>query len=314
MFSIVIPAYNASATIERAVGSVLAQSSPDFELIVVDDGSTDDTAALVERIADPRIRIVRQKNAGEGAARNAGIAAASNEWVALLDADDFWFEDHLAELDRLKRDHPNAGIVASGLIVVPSGKPAARRGRRRGHASREVRFFREVGRATNPLSASSIALRKSALDKIGGYRDFPSGSDMEFHARMALAFPMAASTWPTAVWMPLPTGLTAAKHRRERGNPPASLSELSPAVATVLDRYDEADPALRHDIDLFVLRYLEWRLRTAIRQRDRKAMRALRELYRGRLPLRHRLLRATAFLPPVIAELALRLSRSTGRL
>jgi glycosyltransferase involved in cell wall biosynthesis len=98
-FSVVIPAYNAAATLARALDSVVAQSVPAFEIVVVDDGSTDTTAAAAEAYAAAHpaspIRVIRQTNAGVAAARNAGATAASGDWLAFLDADDWYTPERL---------------------------------------------------------------------------------------------------------------------------------------------------------------------------------------------------------------------------
>lgn len=109
--SVIMPAWNAAATIERSIESVLTQDHVDLELVVVDDGSSDATAALVERIAahDARVRLVRQANAGVAAARNAGIAASSGRYLAFLDSDDWWYPGKLRrQLD---------GMRESGALV-----------------------------------------------------------------------------------------------------------------------------------------------------------------------------------------------------
>ena len=93
--SVIVPAYNAARFIEGAIDSVLAQSYTDFELLIVNDGSTDDTLARCERYSDPRIRIVKQDNRGLAGARNSGVREACGEYLAFLDADDLWRNDKL---------------------------------------------------------------------------------------------------------------------------------------------------------------------------------------------------------------------------
>jgi len=88
--SVVIPLYNKSSYVQGALVSALFQTVPVDEIIVVDDGSTDDSAAMVETMGDPRIRLIRQDNQGVSAARNAGLKASRGEWIAFLDADDTW--------------------------------------------------------------------------------------------------------------------------------------------------------------------------------------------------------------------------------
>jgi glycosyltransferase involved in cell wall biosynthesis len=104
--SVIIPAYNAAAYIERAIGSVLAQTRPADEIIVVDDGSKDNTADIVRSFAD-KVKLISQANAGVSAARNAGIRAATGDWIAFLDADDEWLPDFLKAQTRLLSRNPH---------------------------------------------------------------------------------------------------------------------------------------------------------------------------------------------------------------
>ena len=113
-FSVIIPLYNKGRYIDATLASVTAQTFADMEVIVIDDGSTDDGPARVatHASADTRLRLLRQPNGGVSAARNAGLRAARGEWVAFLDADDTWMPTYLAEMHALARRHPEAGLCA----------------------------------------------------------------------------------------------------------------------------------------------------------------------------------------------------------
>ena len=124
--SVVIPTYNRARVVGEAIDSALAQTHERLEVIVVDDGSTDDTAERVGRRRDRRLRYVRREHAGVSSARNAGIAAATGDLVSFLDSDDLWKPEKIeTEVAALAR-HPEAGGVFSdlekrdGATVVPS--------------------------------------------------------------------------------------------------------------------------------------------------------------------------------------------------
>jgi glycosyltransferase involved in cell wall biosynthesis len=112
---VVLPTYNRAALLERSAGSVLSQEFRDLELLIVDDGSTDGTPAVVERLQarDPRVRPVRQRNSGAAAARNAGMARARGEFVAFQDSDDEWLPGHLAGHVAALSQSPDVGVVYS---------------------------------------------------------------------------------------------------------------------------------------------------------------------------------------------------------
>lgn len=97
LFSVIIPLYNRRETIGKAIESVLAQSEQDFELIIIDDGSTDNPQSVVKTFKDERIRFIQQKNAGSSTARNHGIKAANGQYIAFLDSDDIFLPHHLAQ-------------------------------------------------------------------------------------------------------------------------------------------------------------------------------------------------------------------------
>lgn len=122
--SVVIPMYNVAEYIEQSLNSVLAQSFEHFEVICVDDGGSDDTLSIVESYRDPRIRVVSQKNRGLAGARNTGIAHARGQFVALLDADDYWAPEKLeAHVNHLRRNERVGISYSASWFVSETGKP-----------------------------------------------------------------------------------------------------------------------------------------------------------------------------------------------
>ena len=121
LISVVIPLYNKGGFIKKTVESVISQSYDNFEIIIVNDGSTDNSASVVEGIDDNRITLINQENQGEGVARNTGIRHANAEWVALLDADDTWHPQFLERCISLIKSFPEA-ILAGTNAVTETGK------------------------------------------------------------------------------------------------------------------------------------------------------------------------------------------------
>lgn len=122
-FSVVIPLYNKEQYLRRAVESVLSQGAAVYEVIVVDDGSTDNGPAQLDSLGDSRVRLIRQPNGGVSAARNTGIEAATGEYVAFLDADDAWLPGFVDELLTLMQLYPQASLYATSYCRVwPDGR------------------------------------------------------------------------------------------------------------------------------------------------------------------------------------------------
>ena len=132
MISVVIPLYNKAQSIRRTLDSVLAQTYTNYEVIVVDDGSTDDSANIAEATLHEfsghplgyglDFRVIRKKNGGVSSARNAGILAAKGEYVAFLDGDDLWHPEYLETLARLIHDYPNAALYGIGCSTINGDK------------------------------------------------------------------------------------------------------------------------------------------------------------------------------------------------
>lgn len=117
LVSVVVPTYNRCEQLPRAIDSILKQTAQDLEVIVVDDGSSDDTPAVAKRFTDPRVRYLRRENGGVCAARNTGIAAARGDWLAFLDDDDEWLPEKLSlQLAAAERAGTDVGLVGCVLL------------------------------------------------------------------------------------------------------------------------------------------------------------------------------------------------------
>ena len=125
--SIILPTYNRGDVLLRAVRSVQAQTFPDWELLLIDDGSTDDSVARVEALGDPRIRVLQQANQGVYSARNAGLAASRADWLTFMDSDDAWLPQFLALTTAFLRHHPDADWVTTEFLEdLGDGSPRIR--------------------------------------------------------------------------------------------------------------------------------------------------------------------------------------------
>jgi len=164
LVSVVIPAYNAARTVVSTVQTVLDQTVRDLEVVVVDDGSSDDTVEVARGIDDPRVRVVARENGGAAAARNTGIAEAKGTWVAFLDSDDQWLpvklERQLAYVDA----HPDVHAVQTGAYLVDDDLQVhhVRRCRPSRDALWESLLFRNL-----PAFGSTLMIRRSKLVEIG---------------------------------------------------------------------------------------------------------------------------------------------------
>lgn len=164
--SVVIPAYNSSAMVKEAIASVLAQTYDDFEIIVVDDGSTDDTESVVRSFGD-RVLYLKQENQGAGAARNSGIHASGGEYVAFLDSDDLWSPEKLSEqIPVLERDS-ELGLVYSDWAVVSQDGPVEDSYLRKLPAASGYVFDQLV--QCGFILTSGVLLRRACLNDVGGF-------------------------------------------------------------------------------------------------------------------------------------------------
>lgn len=170
--SVIIPLYNKAGSILRAIDSVLVQTMPDFELLVVDDGCTDGSAELAASVADSRVRVISQPNAGVSAARNRGVAEARSALVAFLDADDTWEPRFLEVTLKAQLRYPSAVAWFSDFYEVGPSRAVPTIGA--WGKARVIRNYPDwfVRHRGNGLFSSSSLVRKDALEACGG---FPAG-------------------------------------------------------------------------------------------------------------------------------------------
>jgi glycosyltransferase involved in cell wall biosynthesis len=194
--SAVVTTYNYGRFLPDALDSVLGQSHRELEIVVIDDGSTDDTAAVVRRYADRGVRYVRRPHGGAGRARNAGLEVTSAPLVAFLDADDAWLPDRVeAGLAHLAR-HPELALVAAHAYACdeqlrPTAVvPAATR--EKGHMLEQLLVDNVV------LNPSSVLVRRPAIEAAGGFSEIPFGEDWDTWIEIAKRFPIGFIDRPLA--------------------------------------------------------------------------------------------------------------------
>jgi glycosyltransferase involved in cell wall biosynthesis len=226
-FSVVIPVYNRAAALAAAITSVRAQSFQDFEIVVVDDGSQDNPRVVVDRLDDPRIRFIRQINAGGGAARNTGIDHAQGAFVAFLDSDDLFLPGHLEAMHALLDS--TTGLVGYARVRVDRGegrvflKPPRALAR-----SENMAEYLLCDRGFTPTS--TIVAPREAAAQVRFDEHLRVAEDTDFAIRLSLAgcrFQMLEA--PGAVWKDIsdPDRLSASKGGGELD---AWLSCLKPKI------------------------------------------------------------------------------------
>jgi glycosyltransferase involved in cell wall biosynthesis len=201
MFSVVIPLYNKATYIQKSVNSVLIQSFKHFEIIIINDGSTDNSLEVIESINDNRIRIISQKNCGVSIARNNGVKASMYENIAFLDADDWWEPDFLKEFSILINEFPDAGIygcrywmVKNGISKVePVGIPD-------NFKAGYINYFETYAKTySTPFNCSFVVVNKSDFNNVGGFNpNLKFGEDFHLWARIALKYQVGYINKPLA--------------------------------------------------------------------------------------------------------------------
>lgn len=239
-FSVIIPLFDKGSYLSETIRSISAQSFSDFEIIVVDDGSTDDSSNQVRAMNDPRLRLMSQDNAGPGPARNLGCESARGEWLAFIDADDVWAANHLAVLRDLILSAPDCNVVATTSRQFDDSQifPAQMANQDVIH---RVDYLADGGERF--VHTSSIAIRKATFFEIGKFGAFFPGEDTELWVRLALQYPFVISTANTSGYRRATNGIM--EQLEKLNEPPVGPGE-APAQVFLEAALMNPDFALRH--------------------------------------------------------------------
>lgn len=202
-FSVIIPLYNKSSYVKKALESVGAQTCTDFELIVVDDGSTDDSANICEEYLSSLTHsfahlFIRQSNSGVAAARNRGVAESHGEYLCFLDADDWWESTFLDEIDKLITEYPDAGIYATNYVYYKPGKTHVALNLPRGYINYPEAY---INSGAMPVTSITTCMPRKVFDEMGGFPvGIKLGEDFLLWAKTALHYPVVFCEKPLAYY------------------------------------------------------------------------------------------------------------------
>jgi len=235
MISVVIPTYNRAQFLAETIESVLAQVYREFEVIVIDDGSTDNTAEVVARFGD-KVRYVPQPNSERAVSRNHGLRLATGEFLAFLDSDDCWEKQALIEMVKSLRANPAAAFTAVGCSIIGADNRVLSVFYPGGGVEGVLQeAFYQLLRTNVIGSPSAVLLRRSALERWGSFdedRGLLGVEDWELWARLAFHAPIVCRRWPLV------------RYRRHFSNTPLATMRLRyPSLAEALLRNLSLPPA-----------------------------------------------------------------------
>jgi glycosyltransferase involved in cell wall biosynthesis len=189
MFSVVIPLYNKADVIERTIKAVLDQTFDQFEVIVINDGSTDESLKIVTGFLDSRIKIIDQKNSGVSAARNTGIKLAKYDFVAFLDADDLWLPNYLLEQSRLIADFSQASMWGMGWgSLGDAGHHEVDHGGIEYNFRNIISNYFERSSHANLFFTSAVVIRRNVFDQVGLFDErIEIGEDLDMWYRIIVS-------------------------------------------------------------------------------------------------------------------------------
>ncbi len=200
-FSIVVPLFNKENFVKRAITSVLEQTYQNFEIIIVDDGSTDMSLVVVSNINDNRVKVICKKNGGVSSARNAGIDISACDWICFLDADDYWLPNHLDEINYLIKNYPD-GKIYSTLIQEKSikGLRIALNPFPNDFEGYVENYFIFAKKAT-VFNSSSVCVNKNAILEVEKFdTNLTHGEDLDVWFKLLINFKGVIKSIPTVIY------------------------------------------------------------------------------------------------------------------
>ena len=201
LFSIIVALYNKADYIYDTLQSVLNQTYKNFEIIVIDDGSSDNSLEVVKGITDQHLKIISQDNSGVSSARNKGIVIAKSQWVAFLDADDIWLPDHLETLLDVSKTYPNAAMIATGHKTLKRELINNELQHKEKSEIKLINYFIEAQTNIGIIHTSCTAVKREFFNSNKGFKDYKRGEDLELWARVALSYPVRISTAITRIYI-----------------------------------------------------------------------------------------------------------------
>ena len=207
LFSVIIPLYNKAPYVAKAIESVLAQTFNDFELIIVDDGSKDNSAEIAAQAIENQTncRLIRQKNAGVSMARNNGVAASKGDYLCFLDADDWWAPNFLEEMAKLIADFPDAGIYGTNYTIVNETKRKTRVspiGVEAGFEKGYINYCQVYAKTlAMPLWTGAVCIPRKVFEETKGFNpQLKMGEDFDLWIRIAIRHKVAFLNKPLAFY------------------------------------------------------------------------------------------------------------------
>ncbi|MEC4990605.1 MAG: glycosyltransferase [Oscillatoria sp. PMC 1068.18] len=215
LISVIIPTYNAEKTIEETIQSVLSQTFTDLELIVINDGSTDSTLEVINRLEDSRLKVFSYPNAGGNVSRNRGLAKASGEYISFIDADDLWTPDKLEKQLQALKENPQAGVAYSwtdridetGKFIGHGGSVSVT-----GDVLAELLIINFLSSGSNPL------IRREAFLEVGNFDEsLPGSQDRDMWLRLAARYHFVVVPLPQILYRVSPNSVSSNVFALEKG-------------------------------------------------------------------------------------------------